>query len=153
VLPVLQLRHLSGSPPSIFFTLLVGAPGSLSAPARGPTDDVFYVDGECSRFYNSGTSQGARRRRFLPLMVDAPRSTSQTPPREPVIDVFYIDGGCSWISVSTRQGLCCRRFLALMVDAPGSTALAPLRELAVDVFYVDGGCSRISISTRQEARR
>jgi hypothetical protein len=109
----------------MFFTLMVGALGSLSAPARRPAVDVFYVDGGWSRFYSS---QGVRRRCFLR------------------------DGGRSWISVSTRQGACRRRFLALMVDAPGSIAPTPPREPAVDVLYVDGGCSHISASTRLGAR-
>jgi hypothetical protein len=112
----------------MFFTLMVGALGSLSAPARRPAVDVFYVDGGWSRFYSSGAFQGVRRRRFLR------------------------DGGRSWISVSTHQGACHRRFLALMVDAPGSIAPTPPREPVVDVLYVDGGCSHISTSTRLGAR-
>jgi hypothetical protein len=47
------------------FTLMMGALGYLSAPARGATINVFFIDGGCSRFYSSGTSQGACRRRFL----------------------------------------------------------------------------------------
>jgi hypothetical protein len=69
------------------------------------------IDGVHSRIYSSGTSQGARRRCFLALMVGALGSTAPAPPR----------GGR------------CRRFLALMVGAPGSPAPAPLRGPVVDV--------------------
>jgi hypothetical protein len=143
-------QHSPGGPPSTFFTLMVGAPGSIApAPPREPIVDVFYVDGGCSqlsvnthqgtrrrrsidggrsRIYSFGTSKGVYCRYFLALMVGTPGSTALAPPREPTIDVFYIDGRCSQISISTHQGP------------------------AVDVFYIDGGCSRIFVSTRQEAR-
>jgi hypothetical protein len=129
---------------------MVGASGSPSAPARGPTVDVV-------------------------LMVGAPGSIAPAPPREPVVDVFYVDGGCFRISISTRQGprrrhsvdggryrnnssgtsqgARRRRFLALMLGTPRSTAPAPPRESTIDVFYIDGGCSWISVSTRQGPRR
>jgi hypothetical protein len=45
---------------------MVGASGSSAlAPPRGAVVDVLYIDGGRSRITNSGTSQGARRRRFL----------------------------------------------------------------------------------------
>jgi hypothetical protein len=47
------------------------------------------VDGGRSRIYSSDTSQGARRRRFLALMVNAIRSTAQTPPKGATDDVSY----------------------------------------------------------------
>jgi hypothetical protein len=39
VLPDLR-QHLPGGPPSTFFTLMVGAPGSPSAPLKGSTIDI-----------------------------------------------------------------------------------------------------------------
>jgi hypothetical protein len=131
---------------------MVGAPRSPPAPARGPTVNVFYVDGGCFWFYSSGTSQGTRRRRFFTLMVGAPGSlsaltrgtssmfftlmvgapgsTAPTPHRKPVVDVFYVHGGCS-------------RFYS-----SGTSERARHR-----CFYANGGCSQISFSTRQVARR
>jgi hypothetical protein len=90
---------------------MVGAPESLApAPHRGPTVDVFYVDGVRSRISVS-TRQGARHRHF-----------------------FSIDGGRSRISSSgTFQGVRRRRFLMLMADAPGSPSLALPKGSAVNV--------------------
>jgi hypothetical protein len=81
---------------------MMGALGS-TAPAfrRGPTVDVFYVDGGLSQISVS-TCQGPRRRRFLPLIVGTLRSTAPASPRGPAVDVFYVDGGRSRISNSTR---------------------------------------------------
>jgi hypothetical protein len=45
------------------------------------------VDGGRSWISSSDTSQGARRRRFLALMVDAPGSPAPAPPRGPAVDV------------------------------------------------------------------
>jgi hypothetical protein len=60
---------------------MVGTVGSTAlAPPRLPVVDVSYVDGGRSRISVS-TSQGPRRRRFLALMVGAPRSPAPTPPR------------------------------------------------------------------------
>jgi hypothetical protein len=72
-------------PPSMFFTLIVGALGSPPTP-RGPTVDIFYVDGGRSRIYVS-TRQGAHRRHFLALMLGAPGCTAPAPPRGSAIDV------------------------------------------------------------------
>jgi hypothetical protein len=69
------------------------------------------VYGGRSWISSSGTTQGARHRRFLALMVGAPGSPAPTPPRE------------------ARH----RCFVALMVDDPGSTALTPPRAPALDV--------------------
>jgi hypothetical protein len=63
---------------SMFITLMVGAPGSPSAPPRGLTVDDCYVDGGRSRI-SASTSHGARRRRFLALIVDAPESPALSP--------------------------------------------------------------------------
>jgi hypothetical protein len=93
-----------------FFTLIVGAPGSPSAPARGSTIDVV-------------------------LMVGAPGSTALAPPSGTVVDVCYVDGGCSRIFVSTSQGAHRRCFLTLMIDAPRSLASAPPRWPAVDARH------------------
>jgi hypothetical protein len=65
---------------------------------------------------------GARRRRFLALMVGAPGSLALTPPRGPLSMFLSVDGGCSWISINTRQGARHQCFLALMLGALGSTA-------------------------------
>jgi hypothetical protein len=46
------------------------------------------IDGGHSRISSFGTSQGARRRRFLVLVVDAPGSLALTPPRGDDINVF-----------------------------------------------------------------
>jgi hypothetical protein len=79
----------------------------------------FSVDGERSRIYSVGTSNGGLHQRF-----------------------FSIDGGRSWINSSvTSQGVHGRCFLALMVDAPGSTATAPPREPAIDVLQQGGSRS------------
>jgi hypothetical protein len=94
----------------------------------------FNVDGGCSRISVS-TSQGARRRCFLALMVDAPGSTALAPPRGPPLTFLSVDSERSWISSSdTSQGVRHLRFLALMVGAPGSPAPTPPRGSAVDVF-------------------
>jgi hypothetical protein len=76
---------------------MVGAPGSSApAPPGGrrrrflafrPPSMFLSVDGGRSRIFSSGTSQGARRQRFLALMVDAPGSSAPAPPRGPVVDV------------------------------------------------------------------
>jgi hypothetical protein len=79
------------------------------------------------------SSQGARHRCFLVLMVDVLGSTTLAPPKKPIIDVCYVDGGHSQIFVSTSQGVHHRCFLTLMVDAPGSPAPAPPRGLTVDI--------------------
>jgi hypothetical protein len=64
----------------------MGALGSPSAPPKGPTVNVFSVDGE--RSWISGiASLGARHRRFLALMVGAPESPS-LPPRRATVDIF-----------------------------------------------------------------
>jgi hypothetical protein len=60
------------------------------------------VDGGCSQISSSGTSQGARCRRFLALMVGDTVSPALAPPSGPAVDIFYIDGKRSWISVSTH---------------------------------------------------
>jgi hypothetical protein len=147
-----------GSPPSIFFTLMVGAPGYPSAPARGALSMFLSVDGGDSWIFSFGASQGARRRCFLASMVGASGSTALAPPSESIVDVFHIDGGCSQISVSTSQGgpsstflsvdgrrsriyssgtshgVHRRHFLALMVGTPGSTAPTPPRDPVVNIF-------------------
>jgi hypothetical protein len=92
------------------------------------------IDGGCSWISSSGTSQGAHHRRFLVLMVDAPRSPALAPVRGSTVNVFYIGGERSRISVSTHQGAYRRRFLAWMVDAPESLAPTPPKGPAVDVF-------------------
>jgi hypothetical protein len=95
-----------------FLALMVGALGSpAQAPPRGLAVNIFYVDGERSwisvsthqggstltflsvddgrsQISSSGTSQGARRRHFLALMVDALGFPAMIPPRGPAVDVF-----------------------------------------------------------------
>jgi hypothetical protein len=133
--------------------------GALKFPApaspEGPPSTFLSVDGGRSQFSSSGTSQGARhrcflglmvgfpgspalaplrgprRRCFLALMVGALRSIAPTPPRGPTIDVCYIDGGCSWISISTSQVPAVDIFY-IMVDAPGSLSV-PAKGSTVDV--------------------
>jgi hypothetical protein len=105
------------------------------------------VDGGHFWIYNSGTSQGAHRPRFLSMMLRhllvSPPSSFFTlmmgAPDLRTVDVCYVDGRRSQISISTSQGGHHRRFLTLVVGAPGSPALAPPREPAIDIFYVDGG--------------
>jgi hypothetical protein len=74
------------------------------------------------RISSSGTSQGAHRRCFLALMVDAPGSTALAPHRGPAVDVCYFDGGRSQNSVSIPRGPegPPSTFVMLMVDAPRS---------------------------------
>jgi hypothetical protein len=88
VLPDLR-QHLPESPPLMFFTLIVGATESSSAPPKGPSLIFHSVDG--------GRSQ------ILQL-----RHLSGSPPSMFLI----IDGGRSWIySSGTSQGARCRHFL------------------------------------------
>jgi hypothetical protein len=93
--------------------------------ARGPTVDIFYVYGGRSQISCFDTSQGARCRCFLALMVGALGSLAPAPPTGPAVDTFYIDGGCCRISVSTRQGVRHQCFITLMVDAPESPTMPP----------------------------
>jgi hypothetical protein len=118
ILPVARRRR--------FLVLMVGVPGSPTpAPPRGPTIDVCYidggtpkspsappgglpstfsnVDGRCSRISSSSTSQRVHRRRFLALVVSAPRSPAPTPPRGAAVDVCNVDGGRSRISSSSTS--------------------------------------------------
>jgi hypothetical protein len=79
----------------MFFTLMVGAPGSLAlAPPRGAHRRRFYVDGGRSRISIS-TTQGARRRRFLALMVLAPVSPAPAPPGGPPSTFFTLMVGAA----------------------------------------------------------
>jgi hypothetical protein len=56
--------------------------------ALGGLPSIFLsIDGGRSRIFSSDTTQGARRRHFLALMVDAPGSPTPAPPRRPVVDV------------------------------------------------------------------
>jgi hypothetical protein len=74
---------------------MVGAPGSPApAPPRGPTVDVFYVDGGHSRISVS-SRQEAYHQHFFALMVGALGSPAPAPLRGVVVDVFYVDGGHS----------------------------------------------------------
>jgi hypothetical protein len=66
---------------------------------------ILSVDGGRSRIYSSGTSQGARHRCFLVLMVDTPGSPALTPPGGASSIFFSVGGGCSRIySCDTSQG-------------------------------------------------
>jgi hypothetical protein len=145
-----------GCPSSMFFMLMVDAPRSPAlSPPRGPPStflsvdggrsqisssgtsqggavDVFYVDGGRSRISIS-TSHGARHRRFLALMVDAPESQTPPPPKGAAVDMFYVDGRHSQISISTSQGARHRCFLALMMGAPKSPAPTSPRRPTVNV--------------------
>jgi hypothetical protein len=63
---------------------MMDTPGSIApAPPRGLTIDVCYVDGGRSRISVS-TSQEARRRRFLVLMMGAPESPAPAPLKGPL---------------------------------------------------------------------
>jgi hypothetical protein len=69
----------------MFFTLMLGAPGSLSTPPKGLPSMFLSIDG--GRSWTSITaSQGAHRRCVLALTVGAPRHPAP-PPRDPTIDV------------------------------------------------------------------
>jgi hypothetical protein len=48
----------------MILALMVGTPGSLAPPPRGPIVNVYSVDGGHSRIPDT-TSQGARHRHFL----------------------------------------------------------------------------------------
>jgi hypothetical protein len=73
------------------------------------------VDGGCYRISSSSTSQEARRRCFLELMVGAPRSPASVTPRGPPSTFFTLmmgapgsllqpGGGCCWTHWQCRQG-------------------------------------------------
>jgi hypothetical protein len=92
---------------------MVGATGSPAlTPPKGPTIDVFYVDGGHT-WISIRTHQGAHHQCFFVLMVGGPRSRAPAPPRGPTINVFYVDGGRFLISVSTRQGGSSSMFLSI----------------------------------------
>jgi hypothetical protein len=97
------------TPPSMFFTLMVVAPGSPSAPPREPTVDVSYVNGVCFRFYSFGTSQVARRRCFLHSWWVLP-DIYQHPSEGPPLMFFYVDGGCSRFYSSGTSQVARRRY-------------------------------------------
>jgi hypothetical protein len=84
---------------------------------RGPSSMFSNVDGGRSRIFSSSTSQEARYRCFLTLVVSALGSLAPAPPR----------GG---------RHQC---FLMLMVGAPGSPAPAPLRGPPSMFLSVGGG--------------
>jgi hypothetical protein len=80
---------------------MVGATRSPTVPPKGPTIDVFCVDGGRSQI--SGiTSQGAPST-FFALMVDAHGSKASSP-RGATTDIFYVDGGRSQLSNIASQG-------------------------------------------------
>jgi hypothetical protein len=114
----LQLRHLIRAHRRHFLMMMVGAPRSPSAPARGGGSSSMFpsIDGGRSRISSSTASQGIHRRCFLTLMVGAPGSPSAlakgahhrrplqprwwplldplaAPPRGFAIDVFFNLGG------------------------------------------------------------
>jgi hypothetical protein len=79
---------------------MVGASGSPAlAPPRGPAVDDFHVDGGRSRIFVS-TSQGARRQRFLALMVVLLDFQLRHLPRGLLSTFLSVDGGCSRITSS-----------------------------------------------------
>jgi hypothetical protein len=128
----------------------------LSDPGCGPkppwglgsmSSTFFSVHGGHSRISVS-TSQGARCRRFLALMVGALGSPPPASHRGPLSTFLSIDGRRSWISSSgTSQGGRRQHLLALMVGAPGSPAPALYRGASLMFLSVDGGRSRISSSS------
>jgi ubiquitin C-terminal hydrolase len=90
------------------------------------------IDGGCSRIFNSGSSQGVRRQRFLALMVGAPGSPARHLPHGPSSMFISIDGGRSQIYNSdTSQEA--QRFLAFIVSTLRSTAPTPPKGPVVDV--------------------
>jgi hypothetical protein len=108
-----------------FLALMVGALGSPAlAPPRGPTINVFYIDGGRSQISIS-THQGAHHQYFFALMVGAFGSPALASPRGPGVDVFI-----------------------LMVGAPRSPS-APVRGLPSMFLCVDGGCPQISSTAYQ----
>jgi hypothetical protein len=94
--------------PSTLFTPMVSALGPLAMPPRGPTVDVFCIDGGRS-LISDIASQGA------------------------TVNIFCVDGGHSRIFGTASQGSTVNIFLALMVGAPGSPA-SPPRGASIDVF-------------------
>jgi hypothetical protein len=69
----------------MFLTLMVGFPGSLSAPLRGPPSTFSSVDGGRSRISDTA-SQGVRRRHFF--SVGGKRSQTSGTASQGGIDVF-----------------------------------------------------------------
>jgi hypothetical protein len=154
-------QHPPGAPPSTFPTV-DGLPStfpsiddvlfqiSSSGTSQGPIVNVFYVDGGRSRISVS-TSQGARCRHFLALVLGAPESPALTPPRGSTVNVFYVDGGHSRISVSTHQWAHHQRFFLLMVGALGSPAPPPrgptadVLQLCGSSFHTSGNASQGSL--------
>jgi hypothetical protein len=71
---LLDPRHrLPGGLPSTFFVLMVGAPGPLTPPPKGPTIDFF-------------------------VLIVGALEPPASPPRGATVDVFCIEGGRSWSS-------------------------------------------------------
>jgi hypothetical protein len=88
---------------------MMGAPGPPALPPKGPTIEVFCLDGGSSQTSETA-SQGVHRGYFFMLMVGAPGP--QAPPRRgAIINVFCVDGDRSWTSNITSQGAHHRRFL------------------------------------------
>jgi hypothetical protein len=144
-LPDLQHRHLLGGPPSMFVTLMVGAPGSLSTPPWGPTIGIFYVDGGCSWISIStgrgGVSSmflnidGGRCQRFLALIEGAPRSTAPEPPRELVVDVLRLGGSRSQTSGNASMGpLWAARFTVKVFSGPCAAKDLGMKTIASTVM-------------------
>jgi hypothetical protein len=125
VLPDLQ-HILPGGPLSMFFALMIVAPGPPAPPPRAPTIDVFSlmvddlgppapppkgtaIDVFLRWWWALSDLQhclpGARRQHFFVLMVDTPGPPAP-PPRGPVVEVFCVDGRRSRISGIASQGGC-----------------------------------------------
>jgi hypothetical protein len=79
-----------------FLALVVGAPDLQLWHLPGGLSSTFLsIDGGRSWVYNSDTSQGARHRRFLALLMGAPRSPASAPPRGPTVDALQLSGSHS----------------------------------------------------------
>jgi hypothetical protein len=65
----------------------------------------FNIDGGRSRISSSGTSQGARRRHFLTLMVGGPGSSAPAPlPRGVAVDLLQLSSSHFQTSGNASQG-------------------------------------------------
>jgi hypothetical protein len=80
-----------GGPPSMSSTPVVAAAGNPNSTHRGPTVDVFNIDGGRCRTYRQHP-QGAHHRHLQLRWWPLPEILTSTP-RGPTIDVFNIGGG------------------------------------------------------------